>query len=162
MITAKLGTTTYETPSDHEVLIARIFDAPRALVFKAHTDPKHIRQWLGGFEGWTMPVCEVDLRLGGAWRYVFEKNGGEMTMTLSGIFKEIVPDEKTVTTESWGPDWPETLNTLVFHEEAGRTTMMLTIAYVSKEARDAALQTGMVDGVNVSYARLDALLRELA
>ncbi len=157
---AKTGVTSYTTPTDREVVITRVVDAPRRLVFDAWTSPKHIPQWLGFPEGWTMPVCEIDLRPGGAWHYVWRRDeGGEMSM--SGTVREVSAPERLVTTESWGPEWPETLNTLVLSETGGRTTITLTILYPSKQARDAALQTGMKDGMDQSFARLEALLPSL-
>lgn len=156
----RTGVTTYTTPSDTEIVITRVVDAPRSLVFEAYTTPRHLQRWLLGPPGWTMPVCEFDPRPGGAWRYVWRKaNGTELPM--GGMVLEFVPPERVVTTERWGPKWPETLNTLVLTEAAGQTTLTLTVAYPSKEARDAALRTGMKDGTDVSYARLDELLREL-
>jgi uncharacterized protein YndB with AHSA1/START domain len=158
--TARTGVTTYQTPSDREVAITRTFDAPRRLVFETWTNPKHIPNWLLGPEGWTMPVCEMDLRPGGSWHYVWRKaNGAEMAM--SGVVREVSPPERLVTTERWGPEWPETINTLVLTESAGQTTITLTISYPSKEARDAALRTGMKDGSDQSFARLDQLLSAL-
>ena len=162
----KVGVTTYATPTDTEVVITRVVDAPRRLVFDAWTNPKYVPRWLTGLEGWTMPVCEIDLRPGGSWRYVWRgPDGGEMGMR--GSYKEIVPPERLVSTESWGPEmtgqeWPETLNTLVLTEVGGRTTITLTITYPSKAARDAALQTGMKDGMDQGLARLDTLLKTLA
>jgi uncharacterized protein YndB with AHSA1/START domain len=157
---AKPGVTTFATPSDREVVITRVVDAPRRIVFDAWTNPKHVSQWLLGPEGWTMPVCEIDLRPGGTWRHVWRKsNGSEMAM--SGSYREVVPPERVVSTESWGPDWPETLNTVVLTESGGQTTITLTIAYPSKAARDAALKTGMKDGTDQSFARLDRLVQTL-
>ena len=153
----KLGVTTYTTPSDTELLITRVFDAPRKIVFDAWTDPRHVPQWLLGPEGWTMPVCEVDLRAGGSWRYVWRKGDGT-EMEMSGKYREVAPPERAVWTESWGAEWPETVNTLVLSDSGGRTAMALTIRYVSKEARDAALATGMKDGIEVSFERLDRML----
>jgi len=157
----KTRATTFTTPSDREVVITRVVDAPRRLVFAAWTDPRHIPQWLLGPEGWTMPICEMDLRPGGAWRYVWRKaDGAEMEM--SGIVREVSPPERLVTTERWGPEWPETVNTLLLTESGGKTTISLTITYVSKAARDAALETGMADGVEQSFVRLDRIVRTLA
>ena len=162
MVTAtKIGVTSYTTPTDKEVVITRVVDAPRRLVFDAWTNPKHIPQWMTGPEGWSMPVCEIDLRPGGSWHYVWRKADGS-EMPMSGAVKEVAAPERLVTTESWGPEWPETLNTLVLTESGGRTTVTLTILYPSKEARDAALQTGMKGGMDESFARLDALLPTLA
>jgi uncharacterized protein YndB with AHSA1/START domain len=110
-----------------------------------------------GPDGWTMPVCEIDLRPGGQWHYVWRRaDGTEMSMT--GTYREVVPPERVVHTESWGPEWPATLNTLTLTESGGQTTMTLTILYPSREARDAALQTGMKDGMEQTFANLDALL----
>jgi uncharacterized protein YndB with AHSA1/START domain len=162
MVTAaKTGVSTYATPSDRELAITRVVDAPRRLVFDAWTNPRHIPQWLLGPEGWTMPVCELDLRPGGSWRYVWRKSNGT-EMAMYGDVREVVPPERLVTTERWGPDWPETLNTVVFTEAGGKTTITLTVRYPSKEARDAALGTGMKDGMEQSFARLDRLVRTLA
>jgi uncharacterized protein YndB with AHSA1/START domain len=83
-------------------------------------------------------------------------------MTIAGAVREVVPPERLVTTESWGPEWPETVNTVVFTEAGGRTTISLTVTYPSREARDAALQTGMREGMDQGFARLDALLKTLA
>jgi len=157
----KTRATTFTTPNDREVVITRAVDAPRRLVFAAWTDPVHIPQWLLGPEGWTMPICEMDLRPGGAWRYVWRKaDGAEMEM--SGIVREVSPPERLVTTERWGPEWPETVNTLLLTESGGKTTITLTITYVSKAARDAALETGMAEGVEQSFVRLDRIVRTLA
>lgn len=157
----KTGVTTYTTPTDREVVVTRVVDAPRRLVFAAWTDPRHIPQWLLGPAGWSMPVCELDLRAGGAWRYVWRKSDGS-EMEMSGIVREVTPPERLVTTERWGPEWPETVNTLVLTESAGKTTITLTITYPSKSARDAALGTGMKSGMDESFARLDRVVQTLA
>jgi uncharacterized protein YndB with AHSA1/START domain len=157
---ARTGVTTYATPTETDVVITRVVSAPRRLVFDAWTTPQHLQQWLLGPEGWTMPICELDARPGGAWRYVWRKADGS-EMTLSGIVKEIVRPERMVTTERWGPEWPETINTVVFTESAGQTTITVTVRYPSKEARDAALQTGMKEGMDQGFARLDRLLLTL-
>jgi uncharacterized protein YndB with AHSA1/START domain len=154
---ASTGATSYTTPSDREVVVTRVVNAPRRLVFAAWTEPRHLQRWLTGPEGWTMPVCEIDLRPGGRWRYVYRKASGT-EMTLTGSVLEVVPPERFVTTESWGPEWPDTVNTLVLTEAEGRTTIALTITYVSKEARDAALDTGAMDGMNRAFELLDELL----
>ena len=154
------GTTTFTTPSDLEIVITRVFEAPRSLVFDAHTDPEHLPHWMTGPEGWSMPVCEIDLRPGGSWRIVWRKaEGDEMEMT--GEYREIAPPERLVSTGSWGPEWPDTLNTLVLSEENGRTTVTQTVLYPSNEARDAALESGMKDGVKVSYNRLADYLESI-
>src|SRR6516164_2877868 len=138
--------TTFTTPSDREIVMTRVFDAPRRLVWEAWTSPEHLPHWMLGPSGWTMPVCEIDLRPGGTWHFVWRHdNGNEMGM--SGVYLEIVPPERLVSTDSWGGDWPETLNTLVLTEEDGKTTVTQRILYPTKEARDAALRTGMKDGM---------------
>jgi uncharacterized protein YndB with AHSA1/START domain len=161
MVTATKGRTTFTTPSDREVVITRIVDAPRRLVFDAYTIPRHVQSWLLGPEGWTMPVCEIDLRPGGQWHFVWRKSDGT-EMGMRGQYQEIQPPEKLVNTESWGSQWPETLNTLLLVEEDGKTTITQRILYPSKAARDAALQTGMKDGASLSYDRLEEYLRKIA
>ncbi len=158
---AKTGVTQYSTPTDTQAEVVRVVNAPRKIVFEAYTTPKHLQKWLLGPEGWTMPICEFDGRAGGSFRYVWRRtDGSEMTMT--GTVREFTPPERVVTSESWGPEWPETINTVVFAEESGQTTITLTITYPSREARDAALQTGMKEGLDQGFARLDALLETLA
>jgi uncharacterized protein YndB with AHSA1/START domain len=157
----KVGTTTFTTPSDRELVATRVFDAPRTLVWAAHTDPKHVSQWLLGPEGWTMPVCEIDLRPGGAWHWVWRGPDGT-EMEMRGVYREVTPPERLVNTEEWGGDWPETLTTLVLTEEDGKTTISTTVLYPSKEAREAAIGTGMKEGWSASYDRLDEYLRTVA
>lgn len=152
-----IGTTDFSTPSDTEIRVVRVFNAPRATLWAMHTDPKHLPQWMTGPDGWTMPVCEIDLRNGGSWRYVWRKAQGE-EMAMQGGFIEVVPVSKLVTSESWGPEWPETVNTVELSERGKQTVLTMTIKYPSKEARDNALATGMKQGMNQSYARLDRVL----
>jgi uncharacterized protein YndB with AHSA1/START domain len=157
----RVGATTFTAPSDREVVATRVFDAPRTLVWEAHTSPEHVPQWMLGPEGWTMPVCEIDLRPGGAYRFVWRGADGT-EMSISGVYTEIAPPERLVSTESWGGDWPETLNTLILTEEDGKTTITTTVLYPSKEARDAALQTGMKEGWAQGLDRLAEYLRTMA
>ena len=158
---AKTGTTTFTTPSDREVAATRVFDAPRRLVWKAHTDPKHVPKWLTGLDGWSMPVCEIDLRPGGEWRFVWRKTDGT-EMSMRGTYNDVTPVERLVNTERWGPEWPETLNTTLFTEKGGKTTLVCTVLYPSKEARDAAMETGAKDGWSKSYDQLDEHLVSMA
>jgi len=158
---AKTGVTHYDLPSDNEVRITRVVDAPRALVFDAWTKPDLVSQWMLGPEGWTMPVSENDLRAGGAWRRVWRKGDGS-EMAMSGINREVTPPARYVATEKWGPEWPETINTMELSESGGQTTVTLTIRYVSKEARDAAMKTGMKEGMEQGFGRLERLLSRLA
>jgi len=149
------------TPTDREIVMTRVFDAPRRLVFEAWTNPEHLPHWMLGPEGWTMPVCEIDLRPGGAWHFVWRRADGT-EMAMSGMYKEVTPPERLVSTESWGGNWAETLNTLTLSEANGKTTMTNTVLYPSKEARDAALKTGMKEGASQGFDRLDEYLRTMA
>jgi uncharacterized protein YndB with AHSA1/START domain len=151
---------TLTMPSDTEIVVTREFNAPRDLVWAAWTEPRHLQKWMPG-DGWTMPVCEMDLRPGGEWRFVWRKDDGE-EMEMRGVYKVIGPPERLVNTEWWGEPWPETEVEMVLAEEGGRTAMMMTVRYPSREARDAALQTGMVDGMSMVFDRLDELLRTIA
>ena len=156
-----VGVTTYTTPSDQEIVSTRVVDAPRKLVWEAWTDPEHLPHWMLGPAGWTMPVCEIDLRPGGAWRYVWRNSDGS-EMEMHGVYKEVSPPERLVSTESWGGDWPETLNTLLLAEQDGTTTITNIARYPSREARDAALQTGMKEGMSESFNRLADYVRTMA
>jgi uncharacterized protein YndB with AHSA1/START domain len=147
------------TPSDREIAMTRVFDAPRRLVFDAHTKPELVKRWLLGPPGWTMPVCEIDLRVGGSYRYVWHgQNGSEMGMR--GIYREIMPAERIVCTESFDDPWyeGEAVGTTVFVERGGKTTLTTTVLYASKEVRDAVLKSPMEQGVAASYDRLADLL----
>ena len=156
-----VGATTFTTPSDTEAAMTRVFDAPRSLVWEAWTNPAHVPHWLLGPEGWTMPVCEIDLRPGGEWHFVWRRADGT-EMEMRGAYREVTPPERLVSTESWGGDWPETVNTLVLSEEDGKTTITQTVLYPSREARDAAMETGMKDGASVSFDRLAEHLRTMS
>lgn len=147
------------TPSDREVVITRAFDASRELVFDAFVRPDLFSRWLLGPPGWTMPVCELDPREGGALRVVWRGADGT-EMGLRGIYREVVRPERIVHTEVFDQDWTgsETLVTTAFAEREGRTTVAMTILYVSRDARDAALRVGMERGLAASYDRLDGLL----
>lgn len=160
--TAKIGETTITEPSEREVEMTRVFAAPRPLVWDAWTRPEHVSRWLLGPEGWTMPVCEIDLRPGGSWRFVWRKGDDGTEMEMTGEYREVEPPERLVNTERWGGEWPESVNTLVLEEEDGVTTMTLTSLYASQEVRDAAVATGMADGAEHSFARLDDLLGKAA
>jgi uncharacterized protein YndB with AHSA1/START domain len=148
------------TPTDREIVVTRVFNAPRNLVFDAWTSPKYLPHWMLGPDGWTMPVCEIDLRPGGSWHFVWRHSNGK-EMEMRGEYREVKPPERVVSSESWGPDWPETLNTVVLSERAGKTTATITLLYTSKQARDAALKTGMKQGMALSYDRLENYLSSL-
>jgi uncharacterized protein YndB with AHSA1/START domain len=156
-----LQLTEFTTPSDRELVATRLVEARRRLVWDAHTSPKHVPHWMLGPDGWTMPVCEIDLRPGGAWHFVWRGADGT-PMEMRGTYREVVRPERLVNTEAWGGDWPETLNTLILTEDGGATRLTTTVLYPSKEARDAALATGMKEGWAQSYDRLDAYLPTMA
>jgi uncharacterized protein YndB with AHSA1/START domain len=151
------------TRGDREVVISRDFNAPRDLVFEAMNKPEFIRQWLLGPPGWTMPVCDVDLRVGGKYRYVW-RNADGTEMGMGGVFQEVNPPEKIVCTQLFDQDWTggETVGTLVLIEKAGKTTMTNTIRYSSPEARAAALSTPMESGMAMGYDRLDDVLAKMS
>lgn len=152
---------TLTTPSEREIVMTRAFDASRRLVFEAYTKPEHLPHWMLGPDGWTMNVCEIDLRPGGAWHFGWRHANGDQ-MEMRGLYREIKPPERLVSTENWGGDWPETVNTVSFSEENGKTTLTCSILYPSKEARDSVLKTGMKEGVALSYNRLATHLGAMA
>jgi uncharacterized protein YndB with AHSA1/START domain len=141
--------------------MTRVVEAPRRQVWEAWTRPEHVPHWMLGPEGWSMPICEIDLRPGGAWHFVWRRDDGS-EMEMRGAYREVTPPERLISTESWGGDWPETLNTLNLSETEGKTTISLTVLYPSKEPRDAALSTGMKEGVSQSFDRLNEYLRTIA
>src|SRR5882762_7861832 len=145
------GTLKLTTPTDREISMTRVFDA--------FTKPELVKRWLLGPPGWTMPVCEIDLRVGGAYRYVWRHADGR-EMGMGGIYREIVPQERLVCTELFDEAWypGEALVTTILAEQGGRTTLTSTILYVSQETRDAVLKSGMERGVAASYDRLEELL----
>jgi uncharacterized protein YndB with AHSA1/START domain len=151
------------TPSDREIQVMRDFDAPRSLVFGAFTKPELVRRWLLGPPGWAMPVCEIDLRVGGSYRYVWSSEKGGSQMGIRGVFREIIADERLVATERFDDAWypGEALNTTVFEEKRGITRATITILYESQEARDTARRSGMEHGMAAGYDRLETLLPTL-
>lgn len=150
---------TITTPSERELVMTREFAAPRGMVFDAFTKPELVRRWLLGPPGWTMPTCQIDLRVGGKYRYVW-RNADGSEMGMGGTFKEIVRPSRIVSTERFDEDWTggETLVTIEFVERGGTTTVSTTVRYSSREARDGAIKTGMAKGVEAGYERLDELL----
>jgi uncharacterized protein YndB with AHSA1/START domain len=158
------GTLIVTTPSDREVAMTRIFHAPHELVFEAWTRPDLLKRWLWGPDEWQLAVCEIDLRIGGVFRFVWrQRDGKAKDMGMGGVYREIVPSDRLVFTEVWDEDWTggEALATIVFAEHAGKTTMTQTVLYSSRAARDGALKTGMEHGAAVSYDRLAELLPSL-
>jgi len=150
-------------PSDREIRVTRDFDARRGLVFDAFTKPELVRRWLLGPPGWTMPLCEIDLRVGGAYRYIWrsEKDGSQMA--VGGVFREVTPPERLAASEAFDDAWypGEALGTTVFLETRGITRTTITLLYESREARDTARRSGMEYGMAAGYDRLEALLPTL-
>lgn len=158
---ANSGTFEVTTPSDREVRMRRLFDAPRHLVFEAMTRPEHIRRWWGRLgEGYSVPVCEVDLRPGGAWRFVNRHPKGEAA--FHGVYREIAPPERLVFTEIFEslPD-AESVVTVVLADENGKTRLTVTALYPSPDVRDTVLKSGMTAGAAISYDRLEEVAQEL-
>jgi len=147
------------TPTDREIVMTRVFRAPRQLVWDAHTKPELLKRWLLGPDGWAMPVCEMDLRVGGRYRWVWRRDKDGTEMATGGVFKEIVAPERLVSSERFEQPWypGEGLNTIVLTESAGRTTLTQTMLYDTREIRDGVLQSGMETGVETSYKRLDKI-----
>lgn len=155
--------------SEREVRVTRSFKAPRALVYRAYTEPQLVQRWLLGPSGWSMPVCEMDVRVGGRyrWRWRSNKDGSEFGFT--GTFREVQPASRLVHTEAYDPGtvgggYPgnDALVTVTFAEDGGVTTVTTLIDFGSKEARDGAMATGMTDGMEQSYQLLDRLFSEKA
>jgi uncharacterized protein YndB with AHSA1/START domain len=154
------GTLKVTTPSPREIVLTRVFDAPRDLVFEAMTRPELLKRWFGP-HGWNLVQCDIDFRVGGAWRYVLEGPDGA-SMGMGGEYREIVPGERTVHTEAMD-DYPgDSVVTMVLTEQDGRTTMTGTVLYDSQETRDAVVASGMEHGAAETYDRLADLLPGLA
>jgi uncharacterized protein YndB with AHSA1/START domain len=147
------------TPGDREIVITRVFNAPRRLVFDAWTRPELLKLWLLGPPGWSFVVCEIDLRVGGKYRFVWRQSEG-VEMGMGGMYREVLPPERIVNTQLFDQDWTggEAIGTLVLTENNGKTTSTNTILYSSREARDAAASTPMDEGLEAGYTRLDELL----
>ena len=152
------------TPSDHEVKVVRSFRAPRDLVYKAYTTPELMKRWLLGPPGWTMPVCEMDVRVGGSYKWRWRSDADGKEFCFHGVFEEVHAPSKLVNTQYYDPgdvggDMGEgALITVEFAEEKGVTTMTSLMDYKTKRARDAAVSTGMTDGMEQGYQLLDDLL----
>jgi uncharacterized protein YndB with AHSA1/START domain len=149
------------TPSASEIRMTRLFDAPRSLVFEAMSKPEHVRHWWGCLgDGYSVPVCEIDLRVGGRWRFVNRHPKGEAA--FHGEYKEIHPPDRIVFTEIF-EDFPDTVSvvTTELKEEGGKTRMIATVRYPSQEIRDLVRSTGMEHGAGISYDRLEDLLARL-
>lgn len=148
-------------PTDTEIVMTRAFDAPRALVWEAFTKPELLKRWLGVFGTWSLAVCEIDLRVGGAYRYVWRMEGGT-EMGMGGVYREVVLHERIVQTERFDDPWYEgdAVGTLVLAEHAGTTTITNTLRYGTKEIRDTVLNSPMESGVAAGYDMLAGLLEQ--
>ena len=149
------------TPSDQEIRMTRLFDAPRQLVFEAMSKPEHVKQWWGRLgEGYSVPVCEIDLRPGGKWRFVNRHPKGEAA--FHGEYREIAPPGRIVFTEIF-EQFPDTVSvvTAEFAEEGGKTRLTVIVRYPSQQVRDMVMASGMAKGAGISYDRLEDLVAEL-
>ncbi|HVY96911.1 MAG TPA: SRPBCC family protein [Solirubrobacterales bacterium] len=155
------GTAQVTLPSDTEILITREFDAPKELVYRAYTTPELVKRWWGGRRG-NVTLAEIDLRVGGRWRYVLAANEG-FEVAFNGVFREIVPGERIVNTEVYEamPEH-EAVVTVTFSEEDGRTTLSMLSDMGSKEARDGLIASGMEAGVQEGMDILEEIAAELA
>jgi len=153
------GTLKVTTPTEREIVMTRVFDAPRRLVFDAFSKPELLKRWFGP-RGWSLAVCEVDLKVGGGFRFVLRGPDGR-EMGMRGVYREIVPPERSVHMESFD-DYPgESQVTAVFVEENGKTTLTATVLYPSKEVRDIVIKSGMERGAAESYDKLAELLASM-
>ena len=156
-----VGKMTIDAPGEREIVMTRVFDAPRQLVYEAFTKPELVSRWLTGPAGWTMPVCEIDLTVGGRYRYVW-KNADGKQMSSHGVYQEIAPGERVVATEQFDDPWypGQAVGTTTFVEVGGRTTVTMSVQYDSRETRDMVLKTGMETGVAYSFDQLEQILAE--
>ncbi len=157
------GTFNITARGDREIMVTRVFDAPRQLVFDAYTKPELVKTWLLGPDGWSMPVCEIDLRAGGKYRYVWKNNSDGSEMGMGGIYREVVPGERIVVTEVFDEAWypGEAMDTITLVERDGKTALTQTILYNSRETRDAVLKSPMQTGMAASYDKLEKFLPSL-
>jgi uncharacterized protein YndB with AHSA1/START domain len=151
------GTLKLTTPTDREIVMTRVFDAPCRLVFEAFSRPELLKRWLLGPPGWEMIVCEVAARVGDHYRYVWRHADGQQ-MGIGGVCRELEPPSRVVCTELMDGYPGESLVTTVLVEQGGKTTLTTTVLYASREIRDAVLKSGMERGVAASYDRLAELL----
>ena len=155
-------------PSEREVKVVRSFDAPRALVYRAHVEPALVRRWMLGPPGWSMPVCEMDLRVGGKYRWRWRADDGGAEFGFYGEFRAVEPHIRLVHTETFDPgtmggehSGGEALITTSFDETGGVTTVTTLMDFGTQESRDKAMSTGMTTGMEQSFQQLDRLLVEI-
>lgn len=147
-------------PTDRAVTVSRVFAAPADLVFACHTTPQLVQKWQLGPPGWSMPICEIDLRIGGDYRYVWRSDADGSEFGFVGRYREIAAPERLVHSESMIGTPGEALVTTTFEQQGNQTTLSVTMSFESKDVRDQVLLTGMTDGMAVSYDRLEDLLAE--
>ena len=151
-------------PADDQIKVVREFDAPANLVYRAVTEPELVKRWWGAQRG-AITVAEIDLRVGGKWRYVMDASNGQ-EVGFHGEFREIVPNERIVQTEAYegipDPDESANVNTMTLVEADGRTTMEVLIQCVNKESRDMQIASGMEEGMQESYDDLEDVAKSLA
>jgi uncharacterized protein YndB with AHSA1/START domain len=154
------GTFNITAQGDREIVVTRVFDAPRRLVFDAYTKPELVKRWLLGPDGWSMPVCEIDLRAGGKYRYVWRNDSDGREMGMGGVYQEVVAPDRIVATEKFDEAWypGEAVGRIVLVEQNGKTTLTQTILYDSRETRDAVLRSPMQTGLAASYDKLGKFL----
>ena len=145
---------------DREIVMTRTFDAPRHLVFEAFVTPDLVKRWLLGPDGWSMPVCEIDLKPGGRYRYVWRHDSDGRTMASGGVYREVSPPARTVATEQFEDPWypGESIVTTTFIQTGAATTVEMVLLFDSRETRDGVLKSGMETGVARSYERLDEMI----
>jgi|SRR5919109_638396 uncharacterized protein YndB with AHSA1/START domain len=150
-----------EARGDREIVMTRSFDAPRKLVFDALTKPELLKRWFGAIGGWQLVECQVDLRVGGQYRYLWRGPNGEQ-MGMRGVFREVVPPERIVNTEKFDEAWypGEAVGTATLVEKSGKTTLTTVVRYESREAREAVLKSPMEQGAAAGYDVLDQFLAE--
>ncbi len=158
-----VGALEVTTPSEREIAMTRVFDAPRRLVWAAYTKPELMKRWAGGPPGWNLVVCEVDLRVGGSWRWEIHGPGGEK-MGLGGVYREIVAPERLVSTEHFDQPWyeGEAVSRIHLVELDEKTTLTMSVRYASQAVRDAVLKTPMAQGVAAGYDRLAEVLASIS
>ena len=152
-----MSTLKVTTPSDREIALTREFNAPRQLVWDAHTKPELVKKWLLGPPGWSMPVCKIDLRVGGTYRFEWRNDADGTTMAMGGTYKEVKPIERIVQTEKFDDPWyeGEAVSTFTLREQGIKTILTTTVRYASKAVRDSVIKSGMTSGVEQSFDRLE-------
>jgi uncharacterized protein YndB with AHSA1/START domain len=148
------------TPSEREIRLTREFDAPAQLVFDCHTKPELVKKWMMGPPGWSLSTCEIDLRVGGVFAYIYRSDADQQELGVRGEFREIVAPVRIVHTETMDGIPGESLETLTLKQSGATTTLTITMLYSSQDARDQALQSGIADGMSATFDWLERFLSE--